>query len=48
MGQIPLDPSYVASSDLLNTGYYLYRESSGKLIVGACDSYNTQNIEVVR
>ena len=48
MGQIPLDPSYVASSDLLNTGYYFYRESSGKLVVGACDSYNNQNIEVVR
>ncbi len=47
IGALPLDPSYV-STDIYNTGYYFYRESTGKMIVGACDTYNTQNIEVVR
>lgn len=48
IGQIPTDPSYVAATDLLNTGYYFYRESTGKLVIGACDTYNTTNVEVVR
>jgi len=48
IGAIPLDPSYAAATDLLNTGYYFYRESTGKLVIGACDTYNSQNIEVVR
>jgi prepilin-type N-terminal cleavage/methylation domain-containing protein len=51
IGQIPTDPNYDATAvtgDLLNTGYYLYRESTGKLVIGACDTYNTANIEVVR
>jgi prepilin-type N-terminal cleavage/methylation domain-containing protein len=47
IGQIPTDPSYVAG-DLYNTGYYFYRESTGKMIVGACETYNTTNVEVVR
>ncbi len=47
IGQIPTDPSYVVG-DLYNTGYYFYRESTGKMIVGACDTYNSTNIEVVR
>lgn len=47
IGAIPKDPSYVDSA-YPKTGYYFYRESSGKMIVGSCDSYNTQNIEVVR
>ena len=47
IGAIPLDPSYV-SADGYDTGYYFYRESTGKMIVGACETYNTQNIEVVR
>ncbi len=48
MGQIPLDPNFSYGTDARNSGYYFYRESTGKMIVGACDSYNTQNIEVVR
>ena len=48
LGQIPLDPGFSYGTDNRNTGYYMYRESTGKMIVGACDSYNTQNIEVVR
>lgn len=48
MGQIPLDPNFTYSTDARNTGYYFYRESTGKMIVGSCDSYNAQNIEVVR
>lgn len=47
IGQVPTDPSYVAT-DSYNTGYYFYRESTGKMIVGSCETYNTTNIEVVR
>jgi len=47
IGSIPSDPGYVVA-DTYNTGYYLYRESTGKLVVGACDAYSSQNIEVVR
>jgi len=47
IGAIPLDPTYTGT-DAANTGYYFYRESSGKLVIGACETYNTANIEVVR
>jgi prepilin-type N-terminal cleavage/methylation domain-containing protein len=47
IGAIPSDPGYVAA-DTYNTGYYLYKESSGKLVIGSCDAYNSANIEVVR
>lgn len=48
IGQIPLDPNFLYSTDVRNTGYYFIRESTGKLTIGACDTYNTTNIEVVR
>lgn len=47
IGQIPNDPTY-AAADIYNTGYYMYTDSTGAVKVGACETYNTQNIEVVR
>ena len=47
IGKIPLDPTYGAG-DSRNSGYYFYRESSGTLVIGSCDSYNNEDIELVR
>lgn len=38
IGQIPLNPSYTST---MSTGYYMMRESSGRLIVGSCTKYGT-------
>ena len=48
LGQIPTDPTFSYTGDTYNTGYYFYKESSGKMIVGACETYNTVNVEVTR
>src|SRR3989339_1583501 len=47
IGQIPSDPTYVVG-DGRNTGYYFYTDSTGAVKVGSCETYNTQNVEVVR
>jgi len=47
IGAIPLDPTYTGT-DGYNTGYYFYRETGGKLVIGSCESYNSTNIELVR
>lgn len=46
IGDIPSDPEY-ASTDDYQTGYYFYTDGS-TYKVGACDSYNSANVEVVR
>ena len=48
VGQVPLDPTYAYASDLYNTGYYMYTDATGAVKVGSCETYNTQNVEVVR
>ncbi|PWB39023.1 MAG: hypothetical protein C3F02_00180 [Parcubacteria group bacterium] len=47
IGKIPNDPKS-ASAITTSTGYYFAYDSVGKLTVGACDSYNSQAIKVVR
>jgi len=44
IGQIPSDPSTASS----NTEYYFYTDSTGAIKVGACDTYNSATINVVR
>lgn len=48
IGAIPTDPTFVYSTDDHNTGYYFYKEASGKMVIGSCETYNTANVEVVR
>lgn len=48
IGVIPTDPTFSYALDAYNTGYYYYYETSGKLVIGSCESYNSASIEVVR
>ncbi|MFA6467015.1 MAG: hypothetical protein WCV71_04090, partial [Patescibacteria group bacterium] len=44
IGQIPSDPSTASA----NTEYYFYTDGTGLIKIGACDTYNSAEIEVVR
>lgn len=46
IGQIPQNPSYSASGQ--STLYYLYRESTGRLVIGSCTKYGTNYPVVYR
>lgn len=46
IGDIPTDP--LTGSSATTTGYYLLRSASGALEVGACDTYDSAVIKVVR
>jgi len=46
IGAIPIDPEMTAPVD--RTDYYFYTDSTGAIKVGACETYNSANIEVVR
>jgi prepilin-type N-terminal cleavage/methylation domain-containing protein len=48
IGQIPKDPTFVYGTHTYNTLYWLYRESSGKLKIGACEKYGTNYPVVTR
>lgn len=49
IGDIPDDPGIVAATDDDGTGYYFYKDSTGKIIVGACrQSYAGNDITVIR
>ena len=47
IGAVPTDPSY-GGSDGHNTGYYMMKASSGAILFGSCETYDTANIEVIR
>ncbi|MBU1203273.1 prepilin-type N-terminal cleavage/methylation domain-containing protein [Patescibacteria group bacterium] len=44
---IPYDPKS-SSAATTNTGYYLMKDANGALHVGACETYNSQTIKVLR
>lgn len=48
IGKIPTDPQHSYSSDDRATLYYFMHEASGKLTIGACKTYNSVDIEIVR
>ena len=48
IGKINTDPSYVVGTHLDDTLYYLFYSSTGTVTVGACETYNSQVIKVVR
>jgi len=48
LGQIPTDPTYSYADDDYHTLYYFYTDANGRVIVGACETYGSNKIEVTR
>lgn len=49
IGQIPTDSAWTYADADMHTQYYMYYDStSGATKVGACTTYNSANIEVIR
>jgi len=48
IGKIPTDPTWTYSDHNRHTQYYLYYSSAGTITVGACETYNSAVIKVVR
>jgi prepilin-type N-terminal cleavage/methylation domain-containing protein len=46
IGQIPIDPEMTSPID--RTDYYFYTDSTGIIKIGACEVYNSVDIEVTR
>lgn len=48
IGAIPRDPKDTGSAITTSTGYYFSVDANGAVIVGACDTYDSQVIKIVR
>jgi len=45
IGDIPDDPNGIDNG---STDYYFYRDDTGKIIIGACDTYNNEIIKIIK
>lgn len=48
VGQIPTEPTWTYASEGGNTQYYFYTDSTGAVRVGACETYDSATIRVIR
>lgn len=48
IGKVPVSPSGAQTWTVERTGYYLMKEVNGNILVGACESENTDDISVTR
>ena len=48
VGQIPTEPTWTYADHNYHTNYYFYTDATGAVKVGACETYNSADIEVIR
>lgn len=48
LGSVPISPNGAGSWSAATTGYYLVKNTNGTVKIGACESENTDNINVTR
>ncbi len=48
IGAIPYDPSSAVAAGTTSTGYYFHKDANNVVTVGACHTYNSATVKVIR